>query len=57
MVKAARPSGTERPVHAELQLADGVFCSMPGFAIYCTDLVYTLPLLYFYFCTTFDSVA
>lgn len=33
------------------------FCSMPSFATPCTDLVYTLPLLYFYFCTTFDSVA
>ena len=39
MVKAARPSGTERPVPAELKLTDGVFCSMPSFAIYCTDLV------------------
>ena len=57
MVKAARPSGTERPIHAELKLTDGVFCSMPSFATYCTDLVYTLPLLYFYFCTVFDSVA
>lgn len=54
MVKAARPSGTERPVHAELQLADGVFCSMPSFAIYCTDLVYTT-LTFFYFCINFDS--
>lgn len=36
MGKAARPSGTEWPVHTELKFTDGVFCSMPSFAIHCT---------------------
>lgn len=57
MGKAASPSGTELPLHEELKFTDDVFCSMPSFAIYCTDLVYTLPLLYFYFCTTFERTA
>lgn len=57
MGKAASPSGTELPIHEELKFTDDVFCSMPSFAIYCTDLVYTLPLLYFYFCTTFERTA
>lgn len=57
MGRAARPSGTERSVHTKFKFTDRVFCHMFSFAIHCTSLVYTLPLLYFYFCTTFTGTA